>query len=149
MLIWHQTNWVTRFCLTPTIIIIIIINREWEHITRSGCTMLPLSEWIHLVCTYIYSHRTRERERRKRVNRMHICIYCLAVGDTLSHHTYTFFFVCWLFTAQLNTINDRLFDVDLYIGENEKTMKSIRHRKMRQQVWWWSLYKACVNTNLN
>jgi hypothetical protein len=66
MLIWHQTNWVTRFCLTPTtIVIIIIINREWEHITRSGCTMLPLSEWIHLVCTYIYSHRTREREKKK------------------------------------------------------------------------------------
>jgi hypothetical protein len=33
---------------------------------------------------------------------------------------HTFFFVCEFFTAQLNTIDDGVFDIDLYIGEKEK-----------------------------
>jgi hypothetical protein len=64
---------------------------------------------------------------------MHIYIYCLAVGYILSPYIYIFF-LCKFFTAQLNIIDNRVFDIDLCIGENEKKMKSIRDRKMRQQV---------------
>ncbi len=33
---------------------------------------------------------------------------------------YTYIFLCEFFTAQLNTLDDRVFDIDLYIGENKK-----------------------------
>jgi hypothetical protein len=76
-----------------------------------------------------------------------MCMYAAwqwAIRRSLSH---TFFFYEF-FTVQLNTIDGRVFDMDLYIGENEREMKSIRDRKMRQHAWWWSLYAARVHTNL-
>jgi len=47
--------------------------------------------------------------------------------------THTIFFYEF-FTVQLNTIDGRVCDMDLYIGENEREMKSIRDRKMRQHA---------------
>lgn len=45
-----------------------------------------------------------------------------------------FFFFYEFFTPELNIIDIDVFDRDLCVGENERKMKSIRDRKMRQHA---------------
>lgn len=68
---------------------------------------------------YTYAHRKKRERRKKNVEQCTVHI-CMLVGSepfiVLSHiHTHIYIFFYEFFTAQLNTIDDRVFDMDLYI----------------------------------
>jgi hypothetical protein len=72
------------------------------------------------VCIYI------ERERRIK-GEPYAYTYILLGSRLHIVPTHIYIFLCEFFTAQLNTIDDRVcvFDIDLYIGENERKKNEI------------------------
>jgi hypothetical protein len=67
-------------------------------------------------CVPIHIHI--EREKEKRVNPVCRCILLGRRLCVVPSHIH--FFLCEFSTAQLNTIDGDVFDIELYIGENEK-----------------------------
>ena len=118
LLILHQANWAVLLFLLLLFGLIII------HITRSACAILSLFNEFIL-------HINVKKE--KKLSEPCVHIYYLAVIDKRIVP-----FARWLY------IWDRF--INRREWEKEKSMKSSRDRKMRQQVWWWSLCKMYVHT---
>jgi hypothetical protein len=99
---------------------------------------------VHMpMCSSRERANERKKEREKKcsiVVSMNICMHVcgLAVSHSSFSRTNAFlfcsFFFYEFFTAELNIIDIDVFDRDLCVGENERKMKSIRDRKMRQHA---------------